>query len=69
VNWLSVKPLVLNKESFPPQISLKGRVKKFLWGASGTSERASAGGKIGGVKRNFGAVEHFIRGVREISGG
>jgi hypothetical protein len=25
--------------------------------------------KIKGVKRNFGGVEHFIRGVREILGG
>jgi hypothetical protein len=25
--------------------------------------------KIGGVKRNFGGVEHFIRGAREIWGG
>ena len=25
--------------------------------------------KIGGVKQNFGGVEHFIRGIREILGG
>ena len=25
--------------------------------------------KIGGVKRNFGGVEHIIRGAREIGGG
>ena len=25
--------------------------------------------QIGGVKQNFGGVEHFIRGVREILGG
>ena len=24
---------------------------------------------VGGVKQNFGGVEHFIRGVREILGG
>jgi hypothetical protein len=33
------------------------RVKDFTLGA------------IGGVKRNFGGVEHFIRGVKEILGG
>ena len=25
--------------------------------------------KIGGVKQNFGGVEHFIKGIREILGG
>jgi hypothetical protein len=59
-------------------IYLKGGVEKFLVGCKRHHSWASTGvrhlgwrlsHKIGGVKWNFGGVEHFIRGVRKILGG
>ena len=35
----------------------------------GLGVRVRLSHKIGGVRRNFGGLEHFIRGVKEILGG